>query len=85
MKPALLLAGGLLLAAAAPPGASSCTGCHGGSTALPRLSGQDASEIIAAMDSFRAGTRPATLMTRIAKGFTPEETAAIAAWLASQP
>ena len=69
----------ILGAAAAPPGASSCSGCHGGV-----LADRKASDIVAAMDAFRAGTRPATVMDRIAKGFTPDETAAIAAWWAEQ-
>ena len=48
------------------------------------LTGRKASDIVAAMDAFRAGTRQATVMDRIAKGFTPDETAAIAAWWAEQ-
>jgi sulfide dehydrogenase cytochrome subunit len=34
------------------------------------------------MDAFRSGGREATVMTRIAKGFSDDETRAIAAWLA---
>ena len=34
------------------------------------------------MREFRSGARPATVMDRIAKGFTEDETRAIAAWLA---
>ncbi|WP_425350951.1 c-type cytochrome, partial [Methylobacterium aquaticum] len=30
----------------------------------------------------RSGARPATVMTRIAKGFSDEESRAIAAWIA---
>jgi cytochrome c553 len=33
------------------------------------------------MGAFRAGERPATIMTRIARGFSPEETRALAEWL----
>ena len=33
-----------------------------------------------AMAEFKAGTRAATVMDRIAKGFGPSETDAIAAW-----
>jgi cytochrome c553 len=36
------------------------------------------------MTAFRSGTRPATVMNRIAKGFTDDEIAAIAAWYAAQ-
>jgi cytochrome subunit of sulfide dehydrogenase len=71
-------------AAAPPPGASSCTGCHGGIAPLPVLTGRNAADIVAALDAFRAGTKPATVMDRIAKGFTHDETVAIAAWWADQ-
>jgi cytochrome subunit of sulfide dehydrogenase len=64
----------------APPGASGCSGCHGGVAPLPVLAGRPAADIVSAMAAFRAGERPATVMTRIAKGFTPEETTAIARW-----
>ena len=36
------------------------------------------------MQEFRAGSAPATVMDRIAKGFSDDETAAIAAWFAAQ-
>ena len=68
-----------------PAGASACLGCHGPSeTELPSLKNLSALEIETAMEAFRAGIRDATLMNRIAKGFTPEETRAIAQWLATQ-
>ncbi len=71
----------------APPGVASCTGCHpksGGDPVLPQIAGHRPAEIIAAMNAFRTGTRPATVMDRIAKGFTDGEIAAIAAWYAAQ-
>src|SRR5262249_31675589 len=74
-------------AADAPPGASSCTGCHPATradTSVPRLNGRDAAQTVAAMTEFRTGKRPATVMDRIAKGFTEDETKAIAAWFAAQ-
>jgi cytochrome c553 len=36
------------------------------------------------MQAFRSGQTPATVMDRIAKGFTVEEIQAIAAWYAAQ-
>jgi cytochrome c553 len=51
---------------------------------FPVLAGRDPGEIVALLDAFRAGTRPATVMDRIAKGFTHEETVAIATWWAGQ-
>jgi cytochrome c553 len=74
----------LLAAAAPPPGALSCSGCHGGVAPLPVLAGRDPDEIVARLDEFRAGTKPATVMDRISKGFTRDESLAIAAWWATQ-
>ena len=76
-------------AAAAPPaGAAACSGCHatspGVATPVPRLAGRDAADIVKAMQEFRAGNRPGTVMDRIAKGFTDEEVQAIAAWYAGK-
>jgi sulfide dehydrogenase cytochrome subunit len=48
------------------------------------LRGRDPAEIVAAMQAFRSGERPSTVMGRIAKGFSDDETRAIAAWLAAQ-
>jgi len=77
----------VLAASEPPPGAASCSGCHSsGATAsvIPRLYGRDAGDIATAMAGFRDGSRPATVMNRIAKGFTDDELRAIAAWLAAQ-
>jgi cytochrome subunit of sulfide dehydrogenase len=74
-------------AAAMPPLVAACSGCHaanGGDPMLPRLAGRNAGDIVAAMKAFRTGGRPATVMDRIAKGFTDDEIAAIAAWYAAQ-
>ncbi len=76
------------VAAEPPPGATSCSGCHPPSasveTKVPPLRGRDPAEIVAAMQAFRSGERPSTVMGRIAKGFSDDETRAIAAWLAAQ-
>jgi cytochrome subunit of sulfide dehydrogenase len=88
--PALLLlfVDGAALAADAPPGASGCSGCHpakaGVDTPVKRLVGQDAKDIAAALQAFRSGQRQATVMDRIAKGFTDDQIRAIAAWYAAQ-
>jgi cytochrome c553 len=50
---------------------------------LPSLTGRSANDIATAMEAFRSGKRPATVMDRIAKGFTTDETSAIAAWYAA--
>jgi cytochrome subunit of sulfide dehydrogenase len=88
----LPLALGIATSAAAaepPPGASSCSGCHPPSasaeTKVPPLRGHDPAEVVAAMQAFRSGERPSTVMGRIARGFSDDETRAIAVWLTVQP
>jgi cytochrome subunit of sulfide dehydrogenase len=98
IAPVTLMVGALILPwtgtamaaglADAPPGAFSCSGCHadtlGVDSAVPRLIGRDANAIVAAMQAFRSGQIPSTVMDRIAKGFTDDEIRAIAAWYAVQ-
>ena len=70
-----------------PPGATSCSGCHAMSravTPVPRIYGRPADTIVTLVATFRVGTRPATVMDRIAKGFTDDEMRAIAVWLEAQ-
>jgi len=71
-----------------PAGAASCSGCHPASagieTPVPRLAGRNAAELVQQMQAFRAGQREATVMDRIAKGFTDAEVRAIADWYAGQ-
>jgi len=71
-----------------PPGAASCSGCHPATprviSPVPRLAGFDQAAIVRAMQEFRSGQRAATVMDRIAKGFTDDEIQAIAAWFAAQ-
>jgi cytochrome subunit of sulfide dehydrogenase len=78
----------VLAASEPPPGAASCSGCHtsGPAAASPvtRLYGRDAGEIMTAMTGFRDGSLPGTVMNRIAKGFSDDESRAIATWLAAQ-
>jgi sulfide dehydrogenase cytochrome subunit len=83
---ALLLVSGTAEAAMPPPGAAGCSGCHAAhiATAIPRLAGRDPAEVVAAMQSFKTGAKPATVMDRIAKGFSDEEIKAIADWYAGQ-
>ena len=73
---------------APPPGASSCSGCHPASgsvdTPVKQLVGRKPEEIVAAVEAFRSGAKPATVMDRIAKGFTGDEVKAIADWYGAQ-
>ena len=88
---ALLLLLGIATGAATaepPPGATSCSGCHppiaSAETKVPPLRGQKPAGIVAAMEAFRSGERPSTVMGRIAKGFSDGEIQAIATWVAEQ-
>jgi cytochrome subunit of sulfide dehydrogenase len=67
----------------APPGAMSCSGCHPAGrvdTTVPRLIGRDPADTVVAMQAFKSGQRPSTVMDRLAKGFSEDEVKAIAAW-----
>ncbi len=72
----------------APPGALACSGCHpAGRTAVmtvPRLNGRNPADIVTAMQAFKSGQLPSTVMDRIAKGFSEDEVKAIAAWYGAQ-
>jgi cytochrome c553 len=49
---------------------------------VPSLAGHSAEDIAASLAAFRTGARPATVMNRIAKGFSEPESRAIADWIA---
>ncbi len=76
------------LAANGPLLAQACAGCHGpnaaGQEATPGIAGVPAATIVAQMNAFRANERPATIMGRIARGYSDAEIAAIAEYLASR-
>ena len=82
------IAAAVAASAEPPAGAVACSGCHPASTRVaspvPRLAGLDRAAIVRALQEFRSGARPATVMDRIAKGFTDDEIQAIAAWYAAQ-
>ncbi len=90
----LLLAGGLAFSAttlAAPSAemlANTCAACHGTNgnsvAATPSLAGTSADYFVETMQAFKDGTRKATVMDRIAKGYTDEELAAMAGYFAAQ-
>jgi cytochrome c553 len=68
--------------------AAACANCHGTNGAsragMPGLAGRDPSELARLMQDFRSGKRPATVMHQIAKGYSDEQVAAIAAYFAAQ-
>jgi sulfide dehydrogenase cytochrome subunit len=68
--------------------AQGCLGCHGpggsGSGGIPAIAGRPAAEVRDLMRAFREDERPATIMNRIARGYTDPEIAAIARHFAGQ-
>lgn len=71
--------------AAAQTSAAACSGCHAPATGgpVPSLEGRPAEDIVTAMVAFRSGEREATVMGRIAKGYSDDEIRAIADWFAA--
>jgi sulfide dehydrogenase cytochrome subunit len=84
----LSIAAAVVAAAEPPAGAVHCSGCHPTSARVTspvvRLAGLERAVIVRAMQEFRVGQRPGTVMDRIARGFTDDEIQAIAAWYAEQ-
>jgi len=92
----VLAAGTLAVAAAtnaAPPSpamlSNACAGCHGtngasAGLATPNLAGQSRKAFVESMKDFKAGTRPATVMSRLAKGYSDAEIEAMADFFAAQ-
>ncbi len=62
--------------------ASTCLSCHGpnaqGSGGIPGLSSQQQAYLAAQLRAFKGGARPATVMNRLAKGYTDDEIAGLA-------
>lgn len=71
--------------------ASACAMCHGtngkpvAGSAVAGLAGRRASEIVQSMAQFKAGTKPATIMHQIARGYSEAEVAALAEFFSKQP
>jgi len=81
------------MAQAAPPSAAmlanACAGCHGtnGGSAgpsMPSLANQSKPAIVEAMKKFKSGERPATVMGRLAKGYTDADFDAMGEFFSKQ-
>lgn len=68
--------------------AAACATCHGtNGRAEPgnvRLAGGNKDDMTQALLSFKNGTRPATIMHQLTKGYTDEQLAQISAYFAAQ-
>ncbi|RZT97688.1 c-type cytochrome [Rivibacter subsaxonicus] len=71
--------------------AATCANCHGtdgravAGQAMVSLAGMPEAYFIEQMKAFRDGKRPATVMHQLAKGYSDEQIAALAAYFAAQP
>jgi len=68
--------------------AATCANCHGtdghAMGEMKPLAGLPAATILVAMNEFKDGRRPATLMHQLAKGYSDEQIGLIAAYFAAQ-
>ena len=63
---------------------SSCMGCHGTGSAIPKIIlGSPVEYYESVLKSFRDGSRPGTIMGRIAKGYSDEDIAAVAQYFST--
>ncbi len=70
--------------------AATCANCHGtlgravDGAAVPGLAGMPAVYMVEQLKAFKAGTRPATVMHQLAKGFSEAQVDQLAAYFAAQ-
>jgi len=69
---------------------NTCAGCHGTygaaeSTKIPPLAGAIEAQFIATMMAYRDGSRVGTIMNRVARAYSDDEIAAMAAYFAALP
>jgi cytochrome subunit of sulfide dehydrogenase len=70
--------------------AATCANCHGtqgraiDGASVPGLAGLPASYLAEQMRAFKGGTRPATVMQQLAKGYNDAQIDALAAYFAQQ-
>ena len=70
--------------------AATCANCHGtggrtvDGSAVPALAGMPQTYLVEQMKAFKSGTRQATVMHQIAKGYNDQQIEQIAAYFAAQ-
>ena len=71
--------------------AATCAQCHGtdghtvAGSAVPGLAGMPRDYMVQQLQAFRNGSRPATVMHQIARGFSEPQMQALAGYFAAQP
>ena len=69
--------------------AATCANCHGTDgrsiegAAVPSLAGMPKTYMLAQMKAFKSGTRPATVMHQISKGYSDAQIESLAAYFAA--
>jgi len=67
---------------------ANCFNCHGTEgkavSAIPTIAGRDQAYLEETLKAYKAGSKPATIMHQLAKGYTDEEIAVLAAYFAKQ-
>jgi cytochrome subunit of sulfide dehydrogenase len=73
---------------AVPYFASNCFNCHGTegriNSAIPAIAGRDREFLEEALKAYKAGSKPATIMHQLAKGYTDQEIAVLADYFSRQ-
>jgi cytochrome c553 len=70
--------------------AANCAHCHGTDgraapgSAMPGLAGMPRDYLSAQLKAFKAGTRPSTIMTQLAKGYSDAQLEQLAGYFAAQ-
>ena len=68
--------------------AAGCANCHGtngqAQPGMESLAGANAADLVKKMQDFKAGSKPATIMHQLSKGYSDEQIAAIATYFAAQ-
>lgn len=68
--------------------AATCTSCHGpdgvSQGEMASLAGMSRADIIRKMREFKTGSKPATVMQQLSKGYTDEQIELIAGWFATR-
>jgi cytochrome c553 len=68
--------------------AATCANCHGTGGvsvgSVESLAGKPKDQLVRMMREFKQGTKPATVMTQLAKGYTDEQIDVLAGWFAAQ-
>jgi cytochrome c553 len=70
--------------------AATCANCHGTAGkgipngSIPKLAGLKNEYFVEQMQAFKTGTRPATIMHQLAKGYSDEQIRLLASYFASQ-